>query len=88
MLASLDLKDTAATSSEANSPAEQTPANHLMEQYFSLVNTHMHGQPGGIVESESFTPEFVLPSCYDVPTFRDPAAAGAEPKQVIPPARC
>jgi hypothetical protein len=32
-----------------------------------LVNTHMHGLIGGKVESESFSHDFRLPKCYDIP---------------------
>ena len=59
-----------------------------MEQYFKLVNTHMHGQPGGIVESESFTHDFRLPQCYDMPKFREMTQNGDESKQLISPSRC
>jgi len=44
---------------------------HLMQHYFKLVNTHMHGVPGGKVESESFNHDFRLPQCYDIPKFRE-----------------
>jgi len=72
---------------------DQHSSNHLMEQYFKLINTLMHGQPGGIVESESFTHDFRLPKCYDMPKFRELAPAGgstggADPKQLISPGRC
>ena len=33
-------------------------AGATMEEYFKLINSHMHGLPGGKVESESFTPDF------------------------------
>lgn len=64
-----------------------------MEQYFKLVNTHMHGQPGGIVESESFTHDFRLPQCYDMPKFREMTQKGDElhpdvTVELIPPSRC
>ena len=42
-------------------------SNYLMQQYFRLVNTHMHGLIGGKVESESFSHDFRLPKCYDIP---------------------
>jgi len=32
-----------------------------------MVNTHMHGLSGSKVESESFTHDFRLPKCYDIP---------------------
>ena len=38
-----------------------------MQQYFRLVNTHMHGLIGGKVESESFSHDFNLPKCYNIP---------------------
>lgn len=44
---------------------------HLMHQYFKLINTHMHGLPGGKVESESLSHDFRLPKCYDIQKFRD-----------------
>jgi len=34
----------------------------------------MHGLPGGKVESESFSHDFRLPKCYDVPKFREQAS--------------
>lgn len=42
-------------------------SNYLMLQYFQLINTHMHGLPGGKVESESFSHDFSLPKCYIIP---------------------
>jgi len=89
----VDLRDKPQSYLDANGQqtqqhmSEQNSPNYLMEQYFNLVNTHMHGQPGGIVESESFTPDFRLPTCYDIPKFRE-AASGTEVKELIPPARC
>ena len=38
-----------------------------MDQYFNLINTSMHGQPGSKVESESLNHEFRLPKSYDIP---------------------
>jgi hypothetical protein len=55
-----------------------------MQQYFKLINTHMHGQPGGRVESESFSQDFRLPKCYDIPKFRESTDNG----QLITSARC
>jgi len=31
----------------------------------------MHGLPGGKVESESFTHDYTLPKCYDIPKFKE-----------------
>jgi hypothetical protein len=31
----------------------------------------MHGQLGGIIESESLCHNFILPKCYDMPKFRE-----------------
>jgi len=42
-----------------------------MQEYLKLINTHMHGLAGGKVESESFTPDFRLPKCYEIPKFRE-----------------
>ena len=42
-----------------------------MKKYFKLINSNMHGLPGGKVESESFIPDFSLPKCYDVPKLRE-----------------
>ena len=41
-------------------------SNQLMQQYFKLINSQMHGLPGGKVESESFSHDFRLPDCYDI----------------------
>ncbi len=49
-----------------------------MQQYFKLINSHMHGLLGGIVESESFTHDFNLPKCYDIPKFREMTANTSE----------
>lgn len=38
-----------------------------MQQWFTHVNTSMHGQPGGKVESESLNHEFRLPKSYEIP---------------------
>ena len=57
-----------------------------MNDFFDLVNTQMHGLPGGKVESESLSHEFRLPSCYDIPKFREPA--GDSQAQLVPSARC
>jgi len=46
----------------------------------------MHGMPGGLVESESFSHDFRLPKCYDIPKFRE-AGASSE-GGVINSARC
>jgi hypothetical protein len=61
-----------------------------MRQYFKLINTHMHGMPGGLVESESFSHDFRLPKCYDIPKFRETAVASSESgsSQLINSARC
>ena len=48
----------------------------------------MHGQPGGIVESESFTPNYHIPDCYDVTMTKDSAAASPTSHEMIPPSRC
>jgi len=58
--------------------ASEQQSNYLMQQYFKLVNTHMHGMPGGRVESESFSHDFRLPKCYDIPKFKETAALPAE----------
>ena len=52
--------------------SEQRSA-HLLRQYFKLINTHLHGVTGGIVESESFEVDYKaqLPKCYDIPKFRE-----------------
>lgn len=44
-----------------------------MQQYFKLINSQMHGLPGGKVESESFSHDFRLPDCYDIQQFREQA---------------
>jgi hypothetical protein len=31
----------------------------------------MHGLAGGLVESESFKPEFIVPACYDLPKMKE-----------------
>lgn len=49
----------------------ETQAAYLMNQYFRLINTHMHGQLGAKVESESFSDDFRLPKCYEMPQFKD-----------------
>jgi hypothetical protein len=61
-----------------------------MGQYFKLINTHMHGMPGGMVESESFSHDFRLPKCYDIPKFRETDSASSEggTAQLISLARC
>lgn len=56
-----------------------------MEQYFRLINTQMHGQLGGKVESESFSHNFLLPKCYDMPKFREIPPNNT---QLISPERC
>lgn len=45
----------------------EAQSNYLMTQYFKLINTQMHGIPGGKVESESFSQDFRLPKCYEIP---------------------
>lgn len=42
-----------------------------MEQYFKLINTSMHGQPGSKIESESFYHDFRLPKSYEIPKMRE-----------------
>ena len=62
---------------------------HLMQHYFKLVNTHMHGVPGGKVESESFNHDFRLPKCYDVPKFREFSKGSKEESgQLVTSQRC
>ena len=43
-----------------------------MEQYFKLIDTSMHGQPGSKIESESFDHDFRLPKSYEIPKMREP----------------
>ena len=59
----------------------------MLGQYFKLINTHMHGLPGGKVESESFSHDFRLPKCYDIPKFKEMSQSG-ESMQLISSARC
>ena len=42
-----------------------------MGNYFKQINTHMHGSLGENVESESFSHDFRLPKCYDMPKLRE-----------------
>lgn len=73
----------------SNSELSTMRSQHMMEQYFKLINTHMHGQLGSTVESESFSHQFLLPKCYDMPKFREiPPNSSGSPPQLISPERC
>jgi len=69
---------------EEKSVAEQQ-SSQLMNQYFRLINTHMHGVPGGKIESESFRTDFRMPKSYDIPKFKK---LSEETNQLISTSRC
>lgn len=54
-----------------DSSKSEERSTFLMDQYFKLINTSMHGQPGSKIESESFYHDFRLPKCYEIPKMRD-----------------
>jgi len=56
---------------DSQGSTSETRSNYLLEQYFKLINTQMHGQLGSQVESESLNHEFRLPKCFDMPKFRE-----------------
>jgi len=74
------------TPDDPSTTSEQR-SSYLLGQYFKLINTHMHGLPGGKVESESFSHDFRLPKCYDIPKFKEMTQSG-ESVQLISSARC
>ena len=59
-----------------------------MQEYFRLINTHMHGLPGSKIESESFSHDVSLPKCYEVSQFRESPSPTGATAQLISHERC